>query len=511
MLMFCSMLISNVAYADEPMVITDMSEGQMGSGGGSSEDKGENKDDGKESGDGLKAHDGKERKEKDLYVDSGAPSSFKGAKYYDSTVPYNLTYDEVGGCSIEGTAPKPGTGGLSIMTQELRKTTIGGKVAHMGSSGFTVGMKWGGGDRTGLEFDHSTVKYGYDDETGARILTDKNGVRYYLIAIQGYHYNSSGSYYPFTEKSLGQVVDIILTDGTVIHTVVSEHNAIEHTNGIYNGEQGESSYTEFDGTMVVDKLKMTQYKNLFQACNGCQIELMEYGADKFMTKYNMGSKEGQNRIMYYRMYDFKADNPPSPASDDVKALSYKVPVDGKLIGGGTDNNDKEVTDLEQTGLYDETYFVKWKSDKEWSVYFPDWQNMNNSDIYDVENWKADLEKKNSESFLIKGGRWLTMLFGIIFEVWMLFIYLAYWFDRLNNFFEYRLLELITFGRLTISPDEDSCTFSLSTLGKGEKRTVNHKKVLEVVIIGLAFGTLIISGTFFRILSAVVNKILEILY
>lgn len=475
-------------------------------GGGSNADKDKDK------GDGLKAHDGKERSESEIYVDSGAPSSFKGAKYYDSTVPYNLTYGEVGGCSIEGTSPKPGTGGLSVMSEELRNTTIGGKVAHMGASEFTVGRAWNGGDREGLEFNHSQVTYGYEEETNARILTDKNGVKYYLIAIQAYHYNSSGSYYPFTVASLGQVVDIILTDGTVIHTVVSEHNAIAHTNGINNGEQGESSYTAFDGTMVVDKLKMKQYKNLFQACNGCQIELMDTGASEFMKKYNMGSGEGQNRIMYYRMYDFKADSAKEPASSDVKELSYKVPVDGKLVGStNPNNNDKEVTNLAQMGIYDETYFVKWKATKEWEAYFPQWQDVHNADIADIEDWKSDIETRNSESFLIKGGRWLTILFGIIFNVWMLLIYISYWFDRLNNFFDYSMLNLVTFGKLSISPDENECTFSLTSLGKGDKRTVNHRKVVEIVVIGLAFGTLIVSGVFFQILGGVVNKILEILY
>lgn len=502
MLMFCIMLISNVAYADEPMVITDMPEGQMGSGGGSSEDKGEDKDEGKESGDGLKSQDGKERKAEDIFVDSGAPSSFKDAKYYDTCIPYNLTYDEVGGYAIDPSYAYGNYGGVHVMSADVIKSKLGGVVAHMGVPGHMIPS-----DRAS-NFDNSKVKYSDEEGTGARVVTDQNGVQYYSIAVQGIHLNASSSFFGGGGEIIGQALDIILTDGTVIHCVIGEKNSDHHTNGTTNGKPSDTA----DGYLTPSKLKMDQYRNLFQACNGAQIELMYGDTEAFKAKYNIGTGEGQNRNMYYRMYDFRIDNPKKPASDDVKALSYKIPVDGKLADGGTDNDDKEITDLEQTGLFEETYFVKWKSGKEEDYHsFADIQNMNNSDIYDVENWKADLEKKNSESFLIKGGRWLTMLFGIIFEVWMLFIYLAYWFDRLNNFFEYRLLELITFGRLTISPDEDSCTFSLSTLGKGEKRTVNHKKVLEVVIIGLAFGTLIISGTFFRILSAVVNKILEILY
>lgn len=191
---------------------------------------------------------------------------------------------------------------------------------------------------------------------------------------------------------------------------------------------------------------------------------------------------------------------------------YKL-ISGAEISGNTNSDlDKELGEtMVVSGLWKETDFVKWKNSTRSVLEFSDIQNLHNNDIYDVENWKADINKKNSESILIKGGRWLTILFGIIFNVWMLLIYISYWFDRLNNFFDYSLLNLLTFGRLLISPDEDECTFSLSSLGKGEKRTVNHRKVLEVVIIGLAFGTLIISGTFFKILSVVVNKILEILY
>lgn len=184
--------------------------------------------------------------------------------------------------------------------------------------------------------------------------------------------------------------------------------------------------------------------------------------------------------------------------------------DSKEIMGEENANDM-ATALVSAGLMKETDFVKWKSSTRCSLKFEDIQHMTNTDIKDVEDWKSDVEKKNSESFLIKGGRWVIILFGILFDVWMLLIYISYWFDRLNNFFDYSLLNILTFGRLTISPDEAQCTFSVTSLGKGEARTVNHRKVLELVIIGLAFGTLIVSGAFFTILSGIVNKILEILY
>ena len=450
---------------------------------------------------GVKSQDGKERSEDEIFVDSGAPSSFKGAKYYDTAIPYNLTHDEVGGCSIEGTTPMNGYGGLFVMKDEVRKFKIGGTVQQMNG-----GSSWKVPNRAGGSFDNSKVEYGTDPDTGARILKDSNGVEYYLMAIQGIHFNAADAFFPFSAAFLGQVVDIILTDGTVIHMVATEANSNNHTNGTVDG----SSTETVDGILVVDELKMEQYRNLFQACNAGQIELINTGATKFAEKYNIGTGEGQNRIMYYRMYNFKADNAPEPASEDVKGLDYKLKVDGQTVGSGTEE-EQEVVEFSQTGLFEETHYVKWKAQEEWIAYMAQLEDMNDGDIYEVENWKNDLDKADSEGILIRGGRFISILFGILFEVWMMLIYLSYWFDRLNNFFDFSVLSILTFGRLRISPDESECTFSMTDLGKGEKRTVNHKKILEVCIIGLAFGALIVSGAIFSILQGLVNKVLSWLY
>lgn len=496
MLMFCIMLISNVAYADEPQT-RDVKPPQTdtgGTGGGSSEDKEEDKkdDDKKET---YTIDNTGDATDKPV-GDSKLPTSFNDCKYYDSYVPYKLVPNDIGGwCTgVTNTAYNYGP----MAQDRIISCKMGGYV------------NW--------EFDRLLSSYGesyYEEGTGMSIVKDKNGVEYYGTAVQGFFYNNDSvgkDGFPAwnTEGQRGQIFDCILTDGTVIHFVVADLNSNYHTNGGY-GDKPSDGAPEADGKWSYSEMKLEQYWNLYAAMSGNQFELWGQNGctTKFAEKYNIGNGDDQNKIAYYRMYNKHISDPPEPVSGEVKGVSYKL---GDVnIQGGQKNDKTDIGGVESTGLFAETHFVKWKSSETESMEFPFQWWLKNDDIADVENWKADLEKKNSESFLIKGGRWLTMLFGIIFEVWMLFIYLAYWFDRLNNFFEYRMLELITFGRLTISPDEDSCTFSLSTLGRGEKRTVNHKKVLEVVIIGLAFGTLIISGTFFRILSAVVNKILEILY
>ena len=187
-------------------------------------------------------------------------------------------------------------------------------------------------------------------------------------------------------------------------------------------------------------------------------------------------------------------------------------IDAEQAGGlmEEESANEFATAMVSSGLMDETEFVKWKVQTECSIEFSDIMKLRDNDIYEVETWKSDLEKTNSESILIRGGRFLTILFGILFEVWMLLIYLSYWFDRLNNFFDFSVMRIVTFGKLSISPDESECTFSLTDLSSSSMKTVNHKKVLEICIIGLAFGTLIVSGAMFDILSLLINKVLSIL-
>lgn len=121
-----------------------------------------------------------------------------------------------------------------------------------------------------------------------------------------------------------------------------------------------------------------------------------------------------------------------------------------------------------------------------------------------------MEYSNSENILVKLGRTIALWFGIIFLIWVVFIYLFYWFDRINNFIELDLLKIITFGRLTISPDESECTFSLKDIGKSDIKTINHKKLISVCIVGIGFAVFIISGAMFSLLNSFVLWVQSVL-
>lgn len=130
----------------------------------------------------------------------------------------------------------------------------------------------------------------------------------------------------------------------------------------------------------------------------------------------------------------------------------------------------------------------------------------------LSDWEMNVDMGEESNGLIGFLRQMTQLFGILFTVWMILIYLAYWWDRLNTFIDLDLLGILTFKKLVISPDESECTFSVSNNSSagGEARTVNHKTLLKICITGLAFGCLIISGTFYKILSIIIFKITSFL-
>lgn len=104
--------------------------------------------------------------------------------------------------------------------------------------------------------------------------------------------------------------------------------------------------------------------------------------------------------------------------------------------------------------------------------------------------------------------WVTYLramicfIGIFITIWCMFIYIAYWLDRTNNFVEFSMLELLSLGALKVSPDNK------------EQRVdkvyyVNHVGVMKVVFAGVLIGVLIISGKIYTLVSMlfkVIDKI-----
>lgn len=119
-------------------------------------------------------------------------------------------------------------------------------------------------------------------------------------------------------------------------------------------------------------------------------------------------------------------------------------------------------------------------------------------------WERNVQDDKATGGLVGWIRKLVQFAGILFIVWVIFIYLAYWFDRINNFFYIDLLSLLTIGFLHMSDTEEECNFKLRDLGKGDRRTVNHKAILEICLLGIFFGVFVVTGAYYKVIMWIIQ-------
>lgn len=441
-------------------------------------------------------NNGLEMSADDIYKDSGLPSSFVGAEYYDVAMPYNLTAYDVGGwCSDAANK------GYVLSESKLKKIKISANTCYefgYDSSLSHVKSSWG------------TVSK--DSNTGCTVV-EKNGVKFFIMAVQKYQYNNSNAkswFGGFSSESNGGLIDVILTDGTVIHFIKGDSNAAQHTNGGETGK-GQNKATDSNSNYkgqwwTFEPVKIQQYANIYglSECNSIEI----WGSSsKFSSYYNMGSGDDQNRIAYYRIYNLKASDSFTPASEGVKPVSYSL-GNVKLANGTTTSMSDGIT-FEQTGRFMESEYVNVANLTEIELNMPDIGSLNEEELMGVKDWKNNVEY-SKENAIIRFMRKTVVIFGILLIIWTIFLYLAYWFDRVNNFVEVSLLEKVSFGRLMIAPDEDEATFDPRGKKNGEIQTVNHRHMVGICLTSIFFAVLIISGKIYDLLGYFIRFIMNIL-
>lgn len=131
----------------------------------------------------------------------------------------------------------------------------------------------------------------------------------------------------------------------------------------------------------------------------------------------------------------------------------------------------------------------------------DISNLNNDELVSLDDWKIMTEQ---ESDLIKILRRCVMIVGILFVVWGILFYCAFWFDRINTYFDLDLLGILSLGRLRRSDTDEECTFRMTDQPKSEARTINHKYCLIISITAIAFGVFMVSGLLFLLVRKIVN-------
>lgn len=174
-----------------------------------------------------------------------------------------------------------------------------------------------------------------------------------------------------------------------------------------------------------------------------------------------------------------------------------------------DVEQKVVDNLTSKKIWHEGEFASFSELVEKPLFFATREDLSQENLKGVIDWKNNIEYE-SEDNVIKYIRVFVMLFGILFLVWILLIYLSYWFDRINNFLDLELLPIVTAGRLRVSPEENECTFNPKSYSKGQAQTVNHRTVLFICMAGVFFAVLIISGYIYTLLNYLVRKMLSII-
>lgn len=134
----------------------------------------------------------------------------------------------------------------------------------------------------------------------------------------------------------------------------------------------------------------------------------------------------------------------------------------------------------------------------------DLDNLTQTDLEMLEGWKVNVNGNKNESGFIAILRWVVVLVGILITIWALLIYLAFWFDHINSFFYLDALYILTLGKLHICPPNEKPTFSL---GKEVKdKTVSHGQILCICITAILFGSMLISGVFYTLVTKLVHLI-----
>ena len=93
--------------------------------------------------------------------------------------------------------------------------------------------------------------------------------------------------------------------------------------------------------------------------------------------------------------------------------------------------------------------------------------------------------------------------GILTVLYATLLYIAYWFDRINNYIEFSALGLLTVGKLVISPDDNVSTYTPSNKSV---KAVTHKNICTVCLIGISIGILLLTGKVYTLIGLLFSLI-----
>lgn len=112
--------------------------------------------------------------------------------------------------------------------------------------------------------------------------------------------------------------------------------------------------------------------------------------------------------------------------------------------------------------------------------------------------RLDLEDSFGDT-ITKNVRIAFMLFGILIVVYALVLFLAFWFDSYNPFFEMSFLRLVSFGKYYAQTE-------IGEQGVDGVKALSLKGVLVILAMGTFFSVFILSGKAFMFIDFIFTKL-----
>lgn len=421
------------------------------------------------------------------YGDSGLDKSFSEAEYYDCYMPYGVTLKEIGGYA---------TGAIwaaydqynAPMSESMQNSHVGTFVNYendlLGSNS-TLSSAFQGMD------------WSYESETGMSIVTDNNGTQYYISAFPGFFfYNSaagSNGFPEYSSSAWGTAVDIILTDGTVIHFAMGDSVAPQHSNG------GIDNPVYFDVIYENAPMNMSQYLHLFQAQSGHSVEVWGRSgcSQAFMDKYNIGDGEDQNKIAIARVYNTKVSDNPTRSQGLNGDVSYSLgDVDISSSSTGTDSMGNQiVSEWELVGMKGLKNRI---GDSQTSIELKSRDSLSLGEGYSTQVIGDNIALANQANVLTT-ARVAVVFIGLCMVFYAVVLLLTYMFDRVNSFIDISLVKIATFGYLEYT-DED--------LGGRQVGKASSGRIIFLTCSLMVIGCLFVSGGVIPFIMQIVFNLLE---
>ena len=463
----------------------------------------------------VTSNDGKVKDKEHLFGDSGAPARYtmSAAKYYDVAVPYDTTLKEIGGYATSASS----SGSYHYTGSKNDWKTKQNGLFNIFNT--TVGEL--------KALSNSYTNFAYDDKAGGLAYVKIGNIKCYTAAIgQGLYANSAWGLKVDSKgepnwtaiKDLlnggtpvksGLFYDLLLKDGTQIHFIAQSMIGLGHAVGGPQTSQDKITYTKAP-------MKYKQYIGMWHSDNPWQMVecSAKSGSSAEVIRKALGITK-DNPVMYVRVWNaslYKYAGKVMVASGMEDGVS-KGDALSTASDGSSSGEKKEVSDQYMKGMYDESQLSAWTkivNEKYIDYASKTRDSLSQSDLNSLSSWEQNVKYDDIENHgIFKYFRYGFMFIAIMMMVYAVLLYCCFWFDKVNPLFDISLLYIVTFGKLTAAPTEEEVNYTVQDFfknNKGKSKFVNHKYMLIVCLSMIFFSLMIITGSIFKIIFAIINWI-----